>query len=788
MSNSRGLTRVVGFVLSMFVATLLQSAGPSDVAGKQTPADDQSLQHLAALEQNIAAATDKAKRSVVRIVWLNDRAKVEESCSGVILTADGYVATFAYDPSFEMSALPPGKAVSIHMCDGRSLPGLAVASALEWGFGLMKITQAGHWPRAEVGTSEELKLGDVCLALGYPSSTHVGRLPYHREPSLRVGHLTMTADGRWLGTSGRFANGMQGGGLFDLQGRLVGIQVFPRGQIALHSTIEVLQQHWKELAARKPPADIPIGGKAKATGEASDERESRLLPPVDDPRLGPAAAEAKEVTVKIDRVGSGVVVTPDGYVATCAHHGLRHGTDVTIWFGDGHAVRGKILGSDLMLDIGLAKITDPGPWPHAQWRSAAGMKPGDLCLALGYPVHLQRKNRTHLKIRVGRITDNTWFAPWQLESSCQTSSGDSGGGLFNAQGQLIGVHKGGSRPFGSTWHRTIDLFKQHWDFLVSGSSLGEPVPFDRSPAVHAFRKAVEQAPPITVEVFGDQKRRSLGTMVFGDGYVLTKASVLYGSVSCRLADGRVFPAAVINVSREHDLALLKIDATGLPEMPWTSRDEIPVGTFLGALRYGEAPVVGVVGLATHHVPRVPGWLILGDVKDGKGGVEVRELRGFWEFPREMRKEKEGPLRRGDVILRVEGHPTPDVKSFEEVTKRKEHGVWEVPSVIAGDPIRVDVRRGGQDLELRFPLLSVLWDPMGRTSARKSAFPAVFDAEAVITPDTCGGPVVDRLGEVVGISIAVPSEGSVYVVPAAIARKVAEPNCSATSPQSDGRGG
>ena len=54
----------------------------------------------------------------------------------------------------------------------------------------------------------------------------------------------------------------------------------------------------------------------------------------------------------------------------------------------------------------------------------------------------------------------------------------------------------------------------------------------------AFRKAVEQVPPITVELLSDRRRWALGTIVSTDGYILTKASELYGSISCRLADGR----------------------------------------------------------------------------------------------------------------------------------------------------------------------------------------------------------------------------------------------------------
>jgi S1-C subfamily serine protease len=48
----------------------------------------------------------------------------------------------------------------------------------------------------------------------------------------------------------------------------------------------------------------------------------------------------------------------------------------------------------------------------------------------------------------------------------------------------------------------------------------------------------------------------------------------------------------------------------------------------------------------------------------------------------------------------------------------------------------------------------------------------FDTDTIITRNSCGGPLVDRSGEVVGITIALPTPDRVYVIPAAVAFKVA----------------
>ncbi|MEE9365077.1 MAG: trypsin-like peptidase domain-containing protein, partial [Dehalococcoidales bacterium] len=488
----------------------------------------------------------------------------------------------------------------------------------------------------------------------------------------------------------------------------------------------------------------------------------------------PVIAKGRQVTVRYEPGGcSGVVVTSDGYVATCAHHNLPAGTDITISFSGGREVPGKILGSDFLLDIGLAKITGPGPWPYVKWGSTTTVRPGDLCVGTGYPQwagfrvgnHEPRKNwRKEPVVRVGRVTD-TRFAPAILVCSIRMAGGASGGGLFDSQGHLIGLQLGThSEDFGRC--AGIDLVKEHWEFLVNGGvSLGDSVPFALSAKAEGFRKAVEPLPPIVVEVLGDAKRRALGTIVSTDGHILTKASELYDSTSCRLADGRTLPAVTVGISRQHDLALLKIDAADLPQIAWSERKQLPVGSFVGAMRYREPPVVSVMALPTHSVPRAPGYLLVGKLKNGTGGVDVEEVWGDWALKR--------PLRKGDLIVHVEGRPTPNVKTFEQLTKRVGNG-WEVPNVIAGDPIRVGVKRDGNELKLRFPLLPSMGGSASRqysASPRSCAFPAVFDTDAIITRDTCGGPVVDRSGEVVGITIALATAERVYVVPAAVAQKV-----------------
>ena len=77
-----------------------------------------------------------------------------------------------------------------------------------------------------------------------------------------------------------------------------------------------------------------------------------------------------------------------------------------------------------------------------------------------------------------------------------------------------------------------------------------------------------------------------------------------------------------------------------------------------------------------------GYLLIGNLKDAVGGVEVAELKQLW-----MLEEPDSPLRIGDVIVHLDGRPTPNMKAFQVLAKRDEFA-WQVPFVNPGDPIRM----------------------------------------------------------------------------------------------------
>jgi serine protease Do len=165
--------------------------------------------------------------------------------------------------------------------------------------------------------------------------------------------------------------------------------------------------------------------------------------------------------------GSGVIVSEDGYVLTAAHVIGAANRTATVILSDGRRVRAKTLGAFRTLDAGLLKITDKGPWPHAEMAKEGSLRLGQWCVATGHPGGYQ-DGRTPV-VRVGRILLTDRFA---ITTDCTLVGGDSGGPLFDMQGRVIGINSRIGRFLTANMHVPVEPFQQYWERMVSGEHWG----------------------------------------------------------------------------------------------------------------------------------------------------------------------------------------------------------------------------------------------------------------------------------------------------------------------------
>ncbi len=150
--------------------------------------------------------------------------------------------------------------------------------------------------------------------------------------------------------------------------------------------------------------------------------------------LGSVSAWLRQITVQIrgsrGARGSGVVWGSDGLIVTNAH--VADAKVQTIILESGRQLKGSLLARDPRVDLAALKIAVTG-LPSASIRSARGLRPGELVLALGNPFDGEGAVAVGIVHR-GAGDSACIFADIRL------APGNSGGPLADAQGNVVGVN------------------------------------------------------------------------------------------------------------------------------------------------------------------------------------------------------------------------------------------------------------------------------------------------------------------------------------------------------------
>jgi serine protease Do len=143
-------------------------------------------------------------------------------------------------------------------------------------------------------------------------------------------------------------------------------------------------------------------------------------------------------------LGSGVIVTTDGYVVTNSHvigENLRSLPEVTVALADKREVRGTIIGLDPPTDIALLKIDLKG-LPVVPWGDSSKLQIGEWVLAIGSPFQLSQTVTAGIISATGRA--NIGFSEYEdfIQTDAAINPGNSGGALINTRGELVGINTG----------------------------------------------------------------------------------------------------------------------------------------------------------------------------------------------------------------------------------------------------------------------------------------------------------------------------------------------------------
>jgi serine protease Do len=140
-------------------------------------------------------------------------------------------------------------------------------------------------------------------------------------------------------------------------------------------------------------------------------------------------------------LGSGVIISPDGYVVTNNHVVGENVREITAVLPDKREVHGTVVGTDPATDIALLKLNLTG-LPVVPWGDSSQLKVGEWVLAIGSPFQLSQTVTAGIVSATGR--GNLGFADYEdfIQTDAAINPGNSGGALINTRGELVGINTG----------------------------------------------------------------------------------------------------------------------------------------------------------------------------------------------------------------------------------------------------------------------------------------------------------------------------------------------------------
>jgi S1-C subfamily serine protease len=757
---------------------------------KRNVADEKAKSAYVAMESSLEGLPKlckSASKSIVRVETENN-----QNLTGVIVSSDGHLVV---GNGFGEVNGSGSIDVNVHLSDGRTVTATAAGWSLEWRLAVMKINEEGPWPAIELGSTKDLKAGEPCLVIGYSPR---GDAKFDSSPTARLGFIDLSVPTRWFRTT-CFPGYFERAAVVGMDGRLLGFDTGSVGNQSYDTAVDVFVAHRDDLFAGKnldwvrcPPKQdsiycIGAGDHPELLRmRKTDDVLGAAKPPtrMSDSQLSEVKQIAKKTTVRLvskDRLGfngkdydrwSGVIVTEDGYILTCGHAEQLPGEKINVCLSDGRDIDGVALGTDPIADVGLVKITTPGSWPFAMIAESSTLQIGDPLVVAGYPAIDEKgkwaTERTPVigESAVKRPPYLLWYHQFSPGLDRFSRGGMSGGGVFNQEGRYVAVYNGQE-------HTRSELAKLLWDDLKRIESI-ETATGMPHPLRNCFVAPSREVAQSVVELLVDSKPVSIGIIVDADGWILTKASVLDGKVSCRLPDRSVVDAEKRAESPEHDLALLKIGVGGLSAAAFSDKEPPSIAQVLWAVGPGQVLKPGIVSIETRAIQPEPRWK--GDAtEDTPDGPMISSSDRGWQNKTQL-STGGTKLQLKDIIVSINGHSTPNVAALTEVLETN------LSEYCTGNLVSVVLRRKGSLMNVLTPLPRATvvnyWMVDEYDTPRRSGFAAVFETDIELLQREVGCPVLDVERRIRGIAIASrgrseTQRGPTSVLPSHIVHRLAK---------------
>jgi len=352
-------------------------------------------------------------------------------------------------------------------------------------------------------------------------------------------------------------------------------------------------------------------------------------------------------------IGSGFIVSPDGYVLTNAHVVSEEKAEVTVRLTDRREFKAKVVGTDKRTDIAVLKIDARG-LPVVRLGNAEQARVGEWVLAVGSPFGFDNTVTAGIISAKARRLPDENYVPF-LQTDVAINPGNSGGPLFNLAGEVIGINS--------------QIYSRSGGFM--GISFAIPIDV----ALNVRDQLIK---------FGRVQRGKLGVTIQGVDKELAQSFGLPEPTGALIANVEAGSAAEKAGLRAGDVVLSVdgVKAVESSDLPRLIGEKPPGATVkLEVWRDGKArPITATLDEmspeTTAEAPTTPGR---GEDAGGKLGLTGRVLtpeeatqlgvRGGVIVEQVSGPAAQAGLQPGDVILALNNQPVNGVEQFRKMLER-----------------------------------------------------------------------------------------------------------------------
>ena len=219
------------------------------------------------------------------------------------------------------------------------------------------------------------------------------------------------------------------------------------------SSLVALDNAVEAVAARVTPAVVNVSVTSKFTADQDNDgdqdggnQQQNQIPPQLRQFFGPGfgfGGQQGPQQPQIEHgIGSGIIVTPDGYIVT-NNHVIQGATQIRVTLNDRRVLSAKLIGADPLTDLAVIKINEKN-LPCIAWGDSTKLHPGQTVLAFGnpfgnFPFTVTRGIVSALD-RPNPYSNDRRKPGAFIQTDAAINPGNSGGPLVDARGELIGIN------------------------------------------------------------------------------------------------------------------------------------------------------------------------------------------------------------------------------------------------------------------------------------------------------------------------------------------------------------